>query len=222
MQYAARITCDAFEVMKSELASYAYEYEAEARLTYEIRRHGADGHAYTPIVASGQNACTLHYVANNSSIQKRKFLLFDVGARYDNYSADISRTYTVGQVSKRAIAVHEAVQRAQRNMIDAMRPGVDLKQFQENTENFMKRELTLLKLDPEKLYEYMPHAVSHGLGIDPHDMTAGYSALQPGMVLTAELGIYLPEEGIGVRIEDDILITEKGCKNLSGSLDAGF
>lgn len=222
MRRAARITCEAFEVMKKEMASYTYEYEAEARLTYEIRRRGADGHAYAPIAASGGNACTLHYVSNNSQIQKRQFLLFDVGARFDNYAADISRTYAIGQVSKRAQAVHLAVQKAQLDMIEAMQPGVALKEFREQSENFMKQALTSLKLDPEKLYSYMPHAVSHGLGIDPHDMTVGYEALQPGMVLTAELGMYLPEEGIGVRIEDDVLITVKGHENFSGTLDTNF
>ncbi len=222
MTRAARITVEAFKVMKAEMANYKYEYEVEARLTYEIRRRGADGHAYTPIVASGPNACTLHYVANNLPIQKRQFLLFDVGARYDNYSADISRTYAIGQVSKRAQVVHSAVEEAQRDMIEAMRPGVGLKEFRESSENFMKTALISLKLDPEKLYDYMPHAVSHGLGIDPHDMTTGYDTLQPGMVLTAELGLYLPDEGIGVRIEDDILITDKGHKNLSGSLETAY
>ena len=222
MRRAARVTCDAFEVMKQEIMTYKYEYEAEARLTYEIRRRGADGHAYTPIVASGKNSCTLHYFRNNLPIQKRKFLLFDVGARYDNYSADISRTYAIGDVSKRAQAVHDAVRVAQADMIAHMNPGIALTEYREQSENFMKRELINLKLDPEKLYDYMPHAVSHGLGIDPHDVTSGYDVLTPGMVLTAELGIYLPEEGIGVRLEDDILITDKGHKNLSGSLDTNY
>lgn len=103
-----------------------------------------------------------------------------------------------------------------------MKPGLGFVEYQKQVDGIMEMALRKLKLDPEKLHEYMPHAVGHGLGIDVHDMLAGYDSLQPGMVLTVEPGIYLPDEGIGVRIEDDILITETGHRNLSASLDTAF
>jgi len=222
IKQAVKLTCSAFQSMKKELNRYAYEYQAEAKLTYEIRRAGAAGHAYSPIVADGHNACTLHYVHNNAKLQKKSLALFDVGARLHGYAADISRTYAVGQLTKRQIAVHDAVREAQAEIIKLLKPGLGFVEYQHQVDEIMKRALTQLKLDPEKLHVYMPHAVSHGLGIDVHDMLAGYDSLQSGMVLTVEPGIYLPSENIGVRIEDDILITDTGHKNLSSHLDTGF
>ena len=222
IEHAIKITCDAFKAMKPELKKYQYEYEAEAKLTYDIRRHGAQGHAYSPIVADGQNACTLHYIHNDTKLQKKSLLLLDVGARVGGYAADISRTYAIGQLTKRQSAVHDAVREAQMKIIKLLKPGVSFSDYQDQVDHIMQEALTNLKLDPEKLHEYMPHAVGHGLGIDVHDTLAGYGTLQPGMVLTVEPGIYLPDENIGVRIEDDILITETGHKNLSGHLATGW
>jgi Xaa-Pro aminopeptidase len=222
IEHAVKLTCDAFKKMKSELGRYKYEYEAEARMTYEIRRHGADGHAYTPIVADGHNACTLHYVHNDTKLTKKSLLLMDVGARIGGYAADISRTYAVGQPTKRQIAVHDAVRQAQAQIIKLLKPGLGFVEYQHQVDTIMVEALKSLKLDPEKLHQYMPHAVGHGLGIDVHDTLAGYDSLQPGMVLTVEPGIYLPDENIGVRIEDDILITDSGHKNLSGSLSTVY
>lgn len=219
---AVKISVDAFKKMKEELGSYKFEYEAEAKLTHEIRRVGATGHAYAPIVAGGEHACTLHYVQNNSPLEKKSMLLFDVGAKYGGYAADISRTYAVGKPSKRACDVHDAVREARAEIITLMKPGLGFVEYQKHVDQIMERALEKLKLDPSKLHEYMPHAIGHGLGVDVHDTLAGYDGLQPGMVLTVEPGIYLPDEGIGVRIEDDIVITDKGHKNLSGSLDTGF
>lgn len=219
---AVKISVDAFKKMKEELGTYKFEYEAEAKLTHEIRRVGAAGHAYAPIVAGGEHACTLHYVQNDSPLKKPSLLLFDVGAKYGGYAADISRTYAVGKPTKRAIAVHDAVQEAQAEIIALMKPGLGFVEYQKHVDTIMEVALKRLKLDPEKLHEYMPHAIGHGLGIDVHDTLAGYDSLQPGMVLTVEPGIYLSDEGVGVRIEDDIVITDKGHKNLSSSLDAGF
>lgn len=219
---AVKISVDAFKKMKEELGKYKYEYEAEAKLTHEIRRVGASGHAYEPIVAGGEHACTLHYVQNDSPLKKQSLLLFDVGAKYGGYAADISRTYAIGKPTKRAVAVHDAVREAQEEIISIMKPGLGFVEYQKHVDLCLVEALKKLKLDPERLHEYMPHAIGHGLGIDVHDTLAGYESLQPGMVLTVEPGIYLPDEGIGVRIEDDILITDKGYKNLSGSLETAF
>ena len=220
--HAIKITTDAFKTMKAELSQYKHEYEAEAKLTHEIRRVGASGHAYAPIVAGGAHACTLHYVANDALLTKKSLLLFDVGAKYGGYAADISRTYAAGMPTKRALEVHDAVREAQAAIISLMKPGLGFVEYQKHVDDIMGQALTKLSLDPEKLHDYMPHAIGHGLGIDVHDTLAGYDSLQPGMVLTVEPGIYLPEEGIGVRIEDDILITENGHKNLSGSLETSY
>lgn len=219
---AVSLTMNAFKKMKTEIGIYKYEYEAEACLTHEIRRHGASGHAYQPIVAGGEHACTLHYVQNDAHVEKRSLLLFDVGARWGGYCADISRTYAIAKPLRRAAAVHDAVREAQAEIIALMEPGLGFVEYQRQVDDIMGVALTKLKLDPEKLHDYMPHAVGHGLGIDVHDTLAGYDSLQPGMVLTVEPGIYLPMEGIGVRIEDDILITKSGHKNLSGSLDTSY
>ncbi len=219
---AAKITIDAFEAMKTELPRLSHEYQAEAKLTYEIRRIGASGHAYAPIVAGGAHACTLHYVENDAPLAKKSLLLFDVGAKYGGYCADISRTYAVGTVTKRARQVHDAVCEAQAEIIALMKPGLGFVEYQKQVDAIMSQALRKLSLDPAKLHDYMPHAIGHGLGIDVHDTLAGYDSLQPGMVLTVEPGIYLPEEKLGVRIEDDIVITDKGHKNLSRRLDAGY
>lgn len=218
IEHAVMLTCAAFKTMKSELSSYTYEYEAEARLTYDMRKKGAHGHAYSPIVADGHNACTLHYIHNDDKLKKRSLLLLDVGARVDGYAADISRTYAIGQLTKRQEAVHAAVREAQSRIIKLLKPGLGFVEYQNRVDTIMEEALKALNLNPEKLHEYMPHAVGHGLGIDVHDTLAGYDSLQPGMVLTVEPGIYLPEENIGVRIEDDILITDTGHKNFSSKL----
>lgn len=216
---AVAITVGAFRKMKQELKTYKSEYEAEAKLTYEIRKSGAEGHAYQPIAAGGVRACTLHYVRNSAILARRELLLLDAGARVNGYSADISRTYSVGRPSGRSVAVHDAVREAQAAIIRELRPGVGFVEYQRIVDTIMTKALKTLKLDPGKLHDYMPHAIGHGLGVDVHDVLAGYDSLQPGMVLTVEPGIYLPEERIGARIEDDIVVTDKGPRNLSAALD---
>lgn len=217
IQKAISVTEAALKAMIPVLSSAKYEYELEATLTYEMRRRGAR-HAYDPIIASGANACTLHYGANNDRLSKKSLVLLDVGARVDGYAADISRTYSLSAPSKRQQAVHDAVSQAQREVISLLAPGLSFKDYDERCEQIMKRALASLKLPEERYREYFPHAMGHGLGVDVHDPLAGYDAFQPGMVVTVEPGIYINDEGIGVRIEDDILITESGSKNLSSGL----
>lgn len=217
IQKAIDITVAAFEVMKPALKTARHEYELEAILGYEIRRRGA-AHAYNPIVASGLNACTLHYGKNDAPLQKKNLVLFDVGARYHGYAADISRTYALSAPTKRQAAVHEAVRQAQADCIALLRPGFTFTEYYDHTERIMTRALASLQLSAERYREYFPHAMGHGLGIDVHDVLGGYQELQPGMVLTVEPGLYIKEEAIGVRIEDDILITENGHRNLSARL----
>lgn len=223
MKKAISLTADAFEEVKRQLPKMKHEYEAEAAFTYYFRSRGAAGHAYDPIVAAGKNACTLHYMQNNAKLKKRELLLLDIGARHGGYAADITRTYALGEPTKRQREVHAAVRDAQAEIIALIVPGLPVEEYQRRVDEIMTRslmELGLMKArDDEKAYRnYFPHAISHGLGVDVHDSLGAPRFLRPGMVLTVEPGIYVPEEGIGVRIEDDILVTENGRSNLSGKL----
>lgn len=217
---AIAITSDVFINVKKQLPTIQFEYEVEAEFTYRFRKSGARGHAYDPIVAGGKNACTLHYNSNQSKLPKNGLLLLDIGARVNGYAADITRTYAVGTPRQRECDVHAAVKRAHHAIINLLKPGLALSDYSAAVDRIMKHELTglgLMNTDADHR-KYFPHAISHGLGIDVHDSLGGPTHLKPGMVLTVEPGIYIPEEGIGVRIEDDILITDNGHENLSGSL----
>jgi Xaa-Pro aminopeptidase len=217
---AIKLSIDGFETLKQERQSYKYEYEAEARLSYDFRRKGATGHAYAPIVGDHHNACTLHYVANNDRLKPKSLLLIDAGASYLHYAADITRTYSIGQPTARQKAVYAGVLSVQKACIKAVRPGTTIEAIhrlaEEETARVLK-DLGLYKTD-ESVSQYFPHAIGHGLGLDVHDPLGAREELKPGMVLTIEPGIYIPEESIGVRIEDDILVTEDGCINLSRGL----
>jgi Xaa-Pro aminopeptidase len=223
MKSAIDITIDGFETVKRKLTTASYEYEIEAEFNYYFRMHGASGHAYDPIVAGGQHACTLHYIANSQKLKKRQLLLLDIGARVGGYAADITRTYAYGEPTKRQIDIHGAVQAAQREIIAMIQPNLSVEQYQTNVDKVMSDALIGLGLmanynDMDSYRKYFPHAVSHGLGIDVHDSLGAPKFLQKGMVVTVEPGIYIPEEGIGVRIEDDILVTASGNLNMSQRL----
>ena len=223
IQKAIDMTTGAFESVQKSINSYKYEYEIEADFTYNFRRQGASGHAYAPIVAGGGNACTLHYDTNNDKLHKQSMVLIDIGARLDGYPADITRTYSLGRTTKRQLDVHSAVQYATSEITKLLRPGLSLQEYIQSVDEIMKRhmiELGLMKdnSDDVAYRKYFPHSVSHGLGVDVHDSLGGYKYFEPGMVLTVEPGIYIPEENLGIRIEDNILITENGHRNLSSSL----
>lgn len=223
MERAIALTADAFSYVRERLGDFRTEYEVEAEFSYYFRRHGALGHAYDPIVAAGGHACTLHYSANSGYLKKGTLLLLDVGARHHGYAADITRTYALGRPTARQAAVHTAVAGVQRKIIELLGPGISVKEYHEQVDMLMKEALLSLGLmkghDDEANYRrYFPHSISHGLGIDVHDSLGGPIVFESGMVLTVEPGIYIPEEGIGVRIEDDILITDTGYRNLSGAL----
>lgn len=227
MKKAIKLTADSFDVVRSQLDTFHYEYEVEAEFSYLFRRAGARGHAYDPIIAAGGNACTLHYTANDNRLKKRQLLLLDIGARVDGYAADITRTYALGEPTKRQQAVHEAVAQAQRRCIALLQPGFSVADYHKAVDDIMIEALLSLGLlaradDLDNYRKYFPHAISHGLGVDVHDSLGGPAFLQPGMVLTVEPGIYIPEEGIGVRIEDDILITDSGHLNLSAALSTDY
>lgn len=216
---AINLTCGAFSQIRSQLGEYKHEYEIEADFTRAFRHAGAAGHAYDPIVASGANACTLHYHANRDPLHVHDGVLIDIGARSGGYAADITRTYST-EPSKRLLEVHAAVQQAHAAVIDLLKPGLNVREYMASVEGIMSDALDSLDLlaTSEDYSRYFPHAISHGLGIDVHDSLGAPQEFQPGMILTVEPGIYIPEESIGVRIEDDILITETGRENLSAAL----
>ena len=221
MKDAADISVQAFKNVKADLRNYQHEYEVEAELTYHFRRHNLQ-HAFDPIVAASKNACTLHYTKNTSKLTGG-LLLIDAGASKESYPADITRTFAYGEVSKREKTIHAAVRDAEARIIGLLKPGLAAADYIAASDRIMQQTLTELGLmksvdDAASFRQYFPHAVSHGLGIEVHESLGGFSTLEPGMVLTVEPGIYVPEEGIGVRIEDDILITPDGNLNLTASL----
>lgn len=222
---AIAVTRGAFTTVRSQLGDYRHEYEIEADMTRAFRRVNAT-HAYEPIVAAGQHAVTLHYTANAGKTPKNKGVLLDVGARVDGYAADITRTYCANP-TKQLVAVHAAVERAHQAIIATLTPGLTVVDYMAQVDEIMKDALMKLGLltsrdDTVAYRKYFPHAVSHGLGVDVHDSLGAPRYFAPGMVLTVEPGIYVPEWGIGVRIEDDVLVTENGHENLSRHLSTAL
>jgi len=206
-----------------QLASYAYEYEIEADLSRGFRRSGASGHAFPPIVAGGKRACTLHNISNEAPLVNGELLVMDVGAEWQGYAADITRTIALGgQPTRRQQQIHHAVAEAQDYAYSLLKPGVLLRDYEKQIETFIGeklRELGLIKtIERDQIRHYFPHATSHFLGLDTHDAGDYDRALEPGVIITVEPGIYVPEESIGVRIEDDVLITEEGNTILSAHL----
>ena len=226
LQRAIDITVESLkEITKPvKLASYAYEYELEADIFRGFRRRGADGHAFTPIVAGGPRATALHYDANNAALASDELVVLDVGASFDHYAADITRTVSLnGKPSRRQQQVHEAVCQAQDYAFSLLKPGVHLREYEKALEAFVGeklRELGLIQSITSEAVrsQYFPHATSHFLGLDTHDSGDYDEPLKVGTVLTVEPGIYIKEESLGVRIEDDVLITEDGCEVLSKKL----
>lgn len=218
---AIGVSVVAYENVRNKWAEYKYEYEVEADFTYAFSKEGHK-HAYAPIVAGGHRACTLHYDKNNQKINKRDCVVIDIGARVQGYAADITRTYCANP-TKRQRQVHNAVQQAQSRIVDLLGPNLSVVEYINGVDDIMKEAIIGLGLMKDKddqlnYRKYFPHAVSHGLGVDVHDSLASPRHFRPGMVLTVEPGIYIPEESIGVRIEDDILITDSGHINLSKAL----
>jgi len=220
IEQAVDLTVEGFRLISNKLQSYQYEYQIEADFSYFFRSNGASGHAYDPIIAAGKNACTLHYSINNSAIKAQQLLLIDVGAKISGYSADITRTYAISKPTKRQRQIHQAVEDAHHKIIGLLKPGLLIKDYQIQSDSIMKDALKIAGLysSDSDYRKYFPHAISHGLGVDVHDSLGGFKEFKEGMVLTVEPGIYIPEESIGIRIEDDILITSDGNRNLSAKL----
>ena len=206
----------------SKLDRYKYSYQIEAAITEGFVSRGAMGHGFEPIIAGGKNATVIHYQRTDQGLQKGQLLVVDVGSEYSFYTADITRTISYGQPSPRQVAVFDAVAEVQKQAISLAKPGILVKEYEQQVEQLIGLQLIKLglinKLDHREIRRYYPHSCSHSLGLDPHD-SADYSLPLPkNMVMTVEPGIYIPEEAIGVRLEDDILLTTGGCEVLSSAL----
>lgn len=221
IQASIDLTVRTLNRLPAKLKKMEHEYEAEAFITQAFRSKSAL-HGYSPIVASGFNACTLHYEKNNSPIDTAAPLLIDVGAEIEYYSADITRVFGPDQPIKRQEAVVGAVIDVQDYALTLLKPGATIKDNEKLVEKYMGeklRELGLIsELSREEIRRFYPHATSHFLGLDVHDIGNYEAPLQPGMVLTVEPGIYIPNENLGIRIEDNIVITKSGHKILSKKL----
>lgn len=221
IQASVDLTVNTLRKLPKSLGRMAHEYEVDAYLTSAFRNKGAT-HGYAPIVAGGQNACTLHYENNAHPLDSDQLLLIDAGAEVEFYAADITRTFALKPPTRRQRAVHQAVLETQDFGLSLLKPGNTIHDNEKLVEQFIGeklRELGLIKtIEHETVRQYYPHALSHYLGLDVHDAGDYERPLEPGMVLTVEPGIYISEEGIGIRIEDDVLITKSGNKVLSHTL----
>lgn len=223
MQRAIDITIDAFQGIAQSENTFHHEYEVEAYITGYFHARQAT-HAYQPIVAAGSNACTLHYVLNRGNIREGDLLLLDAGAEVENYAADITRTFAVKQPNKRQRQVLEAVADVHGYARSLLKPGVLIREYEQQVSMYMGQQLRALGLiksgAPEEIRRFYPHATSHFLGLDVHDIADYDRPLEPGMVLTVEPGIYITAESIGVRLEDNVVITATSHKVLSKRLPA--
>jgi Xaa-Pro aminopeptidase len=220
LQKAIDITCETLQdIATKDLKSSTHEYELEAALSYGFRSRGATGHAFAPIVGAGKHGTTLHYLANEGPVKPDDLVVLDVGAELEHYAADITRTVSQRPITGRKAEVFKAVAAVQDYALSLIKPGVMPYDYELQVEKFMGEQLLRLgvikETSREQIREYFPHATSHFLGLDTHDVGDYREPWRTGMVITCEPGIYIPEEGIGVRIEDDVLITKDGYKLLS-------
>ena len=222
MQTACNITGKGIRRLLGFIKPGVWEYEIEAELLHEFVRNRSKGFAYTPIIASGANANVLHYIENNQQCQAGDLILMDVAAEYANYRSDLTRTFPVsGRFTERQAAVYNAVLRVKNAATKMLVPGTLWAEYHREVGEIMTAELLALGLldpadvnnqDPNKpaYKKHFMHGTSHHIGLDTHDYGALKTPMKAGMVFTVEPGIYIPEEGIGIRLEDNVVIQEKG------------
>lgn len=226
LQIACDITEKGFRRILKFVKPGVTEFEIEAEYLHEFVRNRSKGFAYEPIIASGANACVLHYIENSRPCHDGDLLLMDVGAEYGNYNADMTRTIPVnGKFTERQKAVYDAVLRVQREAMNILRPGTNIQDYHKEVGLIMQSELIGLGLidqtdvknqDPKwpAYKKYFMHGTSHHLGLDVHDVGTMHGPITPGMVFTVEPGIYIPAENLGVRLENNIVIQENGYFDL--------
>ncbi len=230
MREAMRLTGQAFRRVLGFVQPGVWEFEIEAEILHEFVRGRSRGPAYGSIIASGKNATVLHYTSNDRQCQAGDVLLLDFGAEYANYAADLSRSIPVsGRFTPRQRQVYEAVLRVMNFAKTRLVVGNDIETYHREVGQNMEQELIKLELlraedvknqDPDQpLYKkYFPHGTSHYLGLDVHDVGYKYRKFEAGMVYTVEPGIYIPEESLGIRLENDILITATGNEDLMADI----
>ncbi|MCU0443627.1 MAG: aminopeptidase P family protein [Microscillaceae bacterium] len=230
MQHACNITEKGFRRLLKFVKPGVTEYEIEAELLHEFVRNRSRGFAYEPIIASGAGSCVLHYVENNQVCQAGDVLLLDVAAEYANYNSDLTRTIPVsGKFTPRQKAVYNAVLGAMKYCKSLMKPGALWDDNQKATGEYIEKQLVDLKLltldeiknqnpDFPAYKKYFMHGVSHFLGLDVHDVGDKFRRFEAGMVFTCEPGIYIREENLGIRLENNILITESGNFDLMANI----
>lgn len=230
MQKAADISVVSFTRVLENCKPNKKEYELEAELAYNLIKSGATRHAFKPIVASGKNACALHYNTNDAICKDGDMVLLDFGVCYANYNSDTTRCFPVnGTFSERQKEVYIAVLHCLKEGSKLLKPGVIPSEYEKQMAGLVEAQLIKLGLlnddevahqDPEKpLYKkYFMHGTAHHIGLDVHDVGLYSEPLEEGMVLTCEPGIYIPEEGIGCRLENDYLITKDGNRNLTEAM----
>ncbi|MFC3415693.1 aminopeptidase P family protein [Algoriphagus hitonicola] len=226
LQIACDITEKGFRRILNFVKPGVTEYEIEAEYLHEFVRNRSKGFAYEPIIASGASACVLHYIENNKACRPGELLLMDVGAEYGNYNADMTRTIPVsGKFSDRQKAVYNAVLRVQQEAMNILRPGTTIQDYHREVGLIMQSELVGLGLidqtdiknqDPDwpAYKKYFMHGTSHHLGLDVHDVGTMHGPITPGMVFTVEPGIYIQDEGLGIRLENNIVIQSDGYFDL--------
>ena len=226
MQNACDITEKGMRRILPFIKPGVMEYEIEAELIHEFIRNRSNGFAYQPIIGSGVNSCVLHYVENNKLCKDGDILLMDFGAEYANYASDLTRTVPVnGKFSERQKAVYNSVLHVMKEATNMLRPGTMFKEYNTEIGSVMENELVKLglldkhalkKQDPKNplFKKYFMHGTSHYLGLDVHDVGSMDWPMQEGMVFTCEPGIYILEEALGIRLENDILVTANGPEDL--------
>ena len=231
MQTACNITEAGFRRLLGFVKPGVWEYEIEAELSHEFLRNRSKGFAYTPIIASGKNACVLHYIENNQQCKDGDVILLDVAAEYANYSSDLTRCIPVsGRFTKRQKDVYNAVLHVKKEAEKLLLPGVIMADYHKTVGLFMEEQLVKLQLislddiknqkaDWPAYKKYFMHGTSHFIGLDTHDVGLWHEPIKAGMVFTCEPGIYIPEEGLGIRLEDDLLVQKTGAPfNLMGNI----
>ncbi len=226
IQKACDITEKGFKRILNYTKPGVWEYELEAEFIHEFIKNNSKGFAYQPIIASGINACTLHYNENKCKCESGSLILMDVAAEYANYKSDMTRTIPVdGKFTKRHLDVYNAVLNVKNEATNILRPGITINDYHKEVGKIMESELLKIRLldktdlkkqDPKNplFKQYFMHGTSHHLGLDVHDVGNFYIDLKPGNIFTVEPGIYIREENLGVRLEDNILIGEKYNDNL--------
>lgn len=221
IQTAINHTAKGLNNILHNLKTRTHEYQLQADFLHEITLSGSEGNAFDTIAASGKNATILHYTSNRDTLDEHDLILFDLGALHENYTSDISRTYPLSGVYKdRQKAIYEAVLEVNKATIEMVKPGVTWKELNDFSKQMLAKKAKALGIidDESQIGEVYYHSIGHFMGLDVHDVGLYDMPLEEGMVLTIEPGLYVKDEQIGVRIEDDILVTKKGYKNLSKAI----